>query len=488
MSHGPGGPGRRGPGAFIRDKAKLTRPTSHLLKLLWNYLKKFKVTLVTISIMVLINSVLAIATPIIIGRAIDLAIKSSAINLLQAVIIIFIAVSFGTWLIQSFNSWFTATIKAWLMNDIRTDVFNHLVDADMNYHHSQESGDITSRVINDSEELGTGVAVVTSASSQFLMVIATFIVLLTIDVSFAAISLISIPVAAILVMIIGSIGKRTMLKVRRAYGRVSGKLAESLAGVSISKAFNREERTSSEIHKLNYETYNYLKQLGLVFMLVFPSISMVSTFMTAITLTAGGYLTMSSALSIGVLTTGIMMVQQFLRPIIHLASYFTQIQASLAAMDRLADVLESQPSISDDHGAVPLKADDPSITLDGVSFSYNKGTEVISDISFKIAAGNKVAIVGHTGAGKTTLTALLMRFYDPTKGSILIGNQNLKEVTLSSLHEKISLIPQEPYLFADTVMENIRYGRLSATDEEIIDLCKLIGADDFIEALPDGYY
>ncbi|MHA2295187.1 MAG: ABC transporter ATP-binding protein [Candidatus Hodarchaeales archaeon] len=483
MAHGSGGRGR-GPGGMMgfQDKTK-SRSTKHLLGKLWNYLKKFKFTLILISIIVIINSLFSVASPIIIGAALDLADVSTSLDLINSVILLFIVLSISTWLFQSLNAWITATIRAWLVHDIRADVFDHLVDADMSYHHTQESGDITSRVVNDTEELATGIAVVTTASSQMLLVVATFLVLLSIDIVFALISLIAIPVAALLVAVIGSLGKRTMLKVRQAYGRVSGKLAESLAGVSISKAFNREERTSKEIRSLNYETYNYMKQLGVIFMLIFPSVTMISTFMIALTLLTGGTLN----ISVGTLYIGIMMVQQFLRPVIHLASYFTQLQASLAAMDRLTDVLEFKPAIADKAGADPLTVKDPSITFQNVSFSYVKDVKVINDISFKIEAGNKVAIVGHTGAGKTTITALLMRFYDPQEGQIIIGDQNLKDVTSTSIHNKLSLIPQEPYLFADTVLENIRYGKPSATDEEIYELSKLIGADDFIDALPNGY-
>jgi len=210
--------------------------------------------------------------------------------------------------------------------------------------------------------------------------------------------------------------------------------------------------------------------------------------MVALTLYAGGYLySESSRFSIGTIYIAAIMVQRFLRPVVHLANYFTQLQASLAAMDRIVDVLEAQPAVSDQSNAVALNASNPSIDLQNVTFSYVDGVKVIDDISLKIRAGEKIAIVGHTGAGKTTLTTLLMRFYDPHSGAILIGDQDLRTVTLDSIHSSISLIPQEPYLFADTVLENIRYGRSGATDEEIIELCELIGADRFIEALPQSY-
>ncbi len=485
MSHG------RGPGGIMRghlSEKSRTRPTKRLLGSFWGYLSKYKKKLILISIIILVYTIAATLTPIIIGVAIDNVTKEKAFLSVDNLILLFLLISISVWIFQSFNDWFTANVRTRFLHDIRADVFDHLVEADMNYHHTNDSGEVTSRVINDTEELATGLGIVTTGSTQLLLVLGTFLVLLMLNWSFALISLLSIPVAFIITIVIGGIGKRTMLKVRGAYGRVSGKLAESLAGVAIAKSFNREEWTSKEIRDLNYETYGYFKQLGVVFMLIMPTISMISTLMVASTLFVGGYISSeNSTMTIGMIYIGTLMVQRFLRPVIHLANYWTQLQASLAAMDRLVDVLEAKSAVINRTDAVELDVSNPSIDLQNLTFSYVEGSEVLKDISFNIHAGEKVAIVGHTGAGKTTITALLMRFYDPDSGVILIGNQDLRSVTLDSIHKKISLISQEPYLFASTVVDNIRYGRPTATDEDIIQICELIGADQFIDALPQGY-
>ncbi|MFW9916191.1 MAG: ABC transporter ATP-binding protein [Candidatus Thorarchaeota archaeon] len=487
MSHGrPSG----GPGGMMRghlSEKTRTRPTKHLLGVFWSYLGSYKAKLFLISVIIVFYTVASTVTPVIIGNALDSVAEGKSIESINDLILLFLILSLGVWVFQSFNNWYTAEVRTRFLHDIRIDVFGKLVDADMKYHHTQKSGDITSRAINDTEELSTGLGIITSGSSQLLLVLGTFIVLLSIDWTFALISLLSIPAAMLITGIIGSVGKRRMLRVRNAYGRVSGKLAESLAGVSISKAFNREERTSQEIRDLNEETYGWFKQLGVVFMLIMPSVTLISTLMVALALLMGGYLYSGGTLTLGSIFIGTIMVNRFLRPIIHLSSYVTQLQASLAAMDRITDVLEAQPSVAEQPSAVPLDTSNPAIEFQNLAFSYIEGTKVIDNVSFKINAGEKIAIVGHTGAGKTTMTALLMRFYDPDSGAILIGDKDLRAITLDSIHSNISLIPQEPYLFADTVLENIRYGRPDATDEEIIRLCELLGADRFIEALPQGY-
>ncbi|MFX0113584.1 MAG: ABC transporter ATP-binding protein [Candidatus Hodarchaeota archaeon] len=481
----------RGPMGAMRgrleDKTR-TRPMSKLLGILGGYLAKYKIKLTLVSIIILTYTIASIIAPIIIGQALDIAAEDQGIKSINNIILLFFVLSITIWVFQSLNDWFTTEVRTRFLNSIRMDVFNHLVDADMKYHHAQESGNVTSRAINDTEELAIGIGIVTSGSSQLLLVVGSFLVLLSISWTFALISLLSIPAALFLTLFIGTIGKRAMLKVRQAYGRVSGKLAESLAGVAIAKAFNREEWTSQEIRNLNYETYGYYKQFGVILMLIMPSVTLISTVMVALTLLMGGYLySESGAFTIGTIYLGVIMVERFLRPVIHLTNYWTQLQASLAAMDRIADVLEAQSAVSNQPNAIALDASSPSIEFENVSFSYVKGIEVIDNLSLKIHPGEKIAIVGHTGAGKTTMTTLLMRFYDPDSGRILIGDQDLKTLILDSIHSNIRLIPQEPYLFADSVIENIRYGKQDAADQEIIELCELIGADQFIEALPQGY-
>jgi ATP-binding cassette subfamily B protein len=356
----------------------------------------------------------------------------------------------------------------------------------MSFHKNTESGDVTSRVTSDTDELAAGITVVTNASSQLLLTFGTFFILLLTSWVITGVALLAIPVAMILAGVLGTLGRKIMYRVRRSYGEVSGQMAENLAGVSIAKSFNREDWSSAILYDLNQKTYNYFKQLGALFNFMFPAVSMISTILVALTLIVGGWLP-ADVISVGSIYLGTILVQRFLSPILHLAMYYPQLQSSLAAMDRVTDVLEQRPIVTNSPTAEPLRMDDTSVTFENLSYEYVKGTPVLKDVSFKVKAGEKVAIVGHTGAGKTTLAALITRFYDPTTGKIMIGDQDLRDITLESLQSSIGLIPQEPYLFADTVIENIRYGNPEITNNEIYELCKLIGAEDFIEALPDGY-
>ena len=478
---GTGGP-RGIVSGSLADKTR-ARPVSTLLVKLWQYLKKDRNPLITVSIVITIYAIISTVTPIIFGWAID--IHNMPLNIIIILIFSFIFLSVIQWIFDGISSWISAEIQARLIFNVRNDTFSHLVDADMSFHQTYQSGTITSRVIGDTEEVANGISVFTNMASQLLLVFTTFgYILFFINYVFAIIALLAIPIAYVLIKILSGLGGKRMLKTRQSIGYVTGKIAEALNGISISKSFNREDLTSQEVRKLNNQYYEDMVKLGVIFTMVMPAISMLSTVLVALVLLAGGYI---GTITIGKIYVGTILVQRFLAPIVNIGSFSTQLQASLAAFDRLVDIQESKPAITNDPEAVDINLENPSIIFDHVFFSYKENEMVLKDLNFSIKPGEKVALVGHTGAGKTSISALLMRFYDPVEGGIYISGQDIRKVTLESLMQTISLVPQEPYLFADTVIENLRYGKPDTTTENVLSICKLIGADQFIEALPNGY-
>lgn len=482
--------GRRHMGGSMFADKKRSRGSKKLLKIFWSFIgKDLKLLLVLISAIIILYTIAATYQPIVLANAIDETIGSSTIDVILTLTLIYLGLSILVWMFQSANVWFTSILSSRFIDNIRKSAFEKLIDADMSYHHKQQSGNITSRVINDSQEVATGLTVFTGTSSQFLLIFATLIVLGNISLYFVLIALLAVPAAMLITKFIGTIGKKKMLQVRQAYGKVSGQLAENLAGITIAKSFNQEERTSKVIRDLNNETYGYMKQLGVIFMLVFPSISFIATILTVLVLVVGGVISQTDPfMTIGQIYLATVLVTRFLMPIIQLANNFTQLQASLAALDRIVDVIEAEPGIKDSEDAQALELTRSEIEFKDVSFAYVKGEPVLKKVSFTIPSGQKTAIVGHTGAGKTTITNLIMRFYDPKSGTILVDGQDLKQITLDSLYDQVSYVSQDPYLFAGTVIDNIRYGKPSASDDEIYKICELIGADQFIDALPQGYH
>lgn len=530
-------------GANMFADKKRTRSSKVLLSIMWQYLSQFKGYIILIGFITLFYTAAVTFQPIIVEKAIDGLIGENDLSSLTILVVIYFALAIVAWVSQSLTTWYMAIVQNSLVHSLRTATFEGLVNADMTYHHQNQSGNITSRVINDTQEITTGLAVFTTSATNLLVAFSTLGVLFSISVWFGLISLLALPTAFMITKIISSKGKEKMMQVRSAMGRVSGKLAENLSGVAIAKSFNQEDRTSGEIRKLNEETFGYFKQLGMLFTMIFPSITLVSMLMIMGVLISGGYLNANNAVTLGSIYLGTVMVRRFISPILALSNNITNLQASLAALDRVTDVLNSKPGISNKPGAVNLQIDRGEIVIESVSFAYagedpeevarkqkekmktmmggnggkmSKDSKhnpeqmknmrekhetnrkdtirsreeiiVLNDVSFTIPAGKKTALVGHTGAGKTTITKLLLRFYDPKSGgSIKIDGQDLRDITLESLYDSISLVSQEPYLFVGSVLDNIKYGKPGATDNEVYAISELLGADQFIEALAEGY-
>ena len=485
--HGP-----RGPHALMGRGYKRSRPFRVLLGRMIGYLGRFKRIVAIGAVFSLIAAVVSIFDPLVLQRGIDAVFDSdTTLNLLLILVGLYIALKLISWALNSVNTWILADAQAGFVQNIQADVYDNLVKADLSYHKAEQSGNVTSRVTTDTVALGTGIQVIINFSSQVLLIVSTFILLWTVvSPTIALTSLVVVPGVILLMVIFGTWGQRVMLASQRAYGEVSGQIAEDLSGVHVAKAFNREQELAGKISELNQKAYHYGFRFMLLMSAMQPLVRGIGQVAVATLLFVGGSLATSAAaqLTIGDVFLGIILVSRFLFPLLALVMNATQVQASLAAMDRISDVLEATPAITNQPNALPLEAESDGIRFEDLTFSYDGNTPVLKNVNFAIEPGEMVAVVGHTGAGKTTLAALINRFYDPQQGRILIGEQDLREVTLASLHDTISLIPQEPYLFDGTIIENIRYGRPNATDEEIMELCQILGANEFIEVLADGYH
>jgi ABC-type multidrug transport system fused ATPase/permease subunit len=480
----------RGPRGMARTKEKRSRPVRILLGRMIAYLGRFKKPVAIGAVFSIVATIVTIFDLPVLTTGVDTAFSSG--GTFEAILflgILYFVLRILAWVFQGLYTWILSGAQSGFVQSIQTDVYSHLVNSDLSYHKSEQSGDVTSRVTSDTEALGTGVQVLIDFSSQALMLVATFIYLWAVSPSIALASLVVVPGIVIIAVLFGTVGQRVMLAAHRAYGRVSGQIAENLSGIHVAKAFNREDELAEDMEELNQQAYKHGFKFMVLMSAMQPLVRSTAQFAIAAILYVGGLLVISpeSALTYGQLILGISLVNRFMWPLLTLTMMSTQIQASLAAMDRISDIIEAKPAIADKSDSVSLSPESDGITFEDVFYSYVEGTPVLKDVSFSINAGETVALVGHTGAGKTTVASMINRFYDPDKGRILIGNQDLRDVTLDSLHDAISLIPQEPYLFDDTILENIRYGRPSASNDEIIEICNLIGASDFIEVLADGY-
>ncbi|MHA1927166.1 MAG: ABC transporter ATP-binding protein [Candidatus Thorarchaeota archaeon] len=480
-----------GPRHLGGKKEKRSRPIRVLLGRMFGYLGKFKRIVAIGAVFSLIATIVSVFDPLVLAMGIDLVFDgSSTFQVLQYLVILYVILKVTGWVLRSINTWIMANAQAGFVQTVQSDVYDHLISADLSYHKSEQSGNVTSRVTSDTVSLATGIQVIIDFSSNMLMLGSSFILLWIISPTIALTSLVVVPGVILIAVLFGTVGQRVMLAAQRAAGQVSGQIAENLSGIHIAKAFNREDELNEEMLQLNQKAYHHGFRFMILMSAMQPLMRSIGQFAIAALLFVGGSLAVGvlPVMSVGEVVLGIMMVSRFMWPLLALVMMFSQVQASLAAMDRVSDVLESKRAIDDTDVSIDLLDESDGITFDDVTFSYVLDTQVLNNVSFTVAPGETVAIVGHTGAGKTTISALINRFYDPDSGTISIGKQDLHEVTLHSLHDQISLIPQEPYLFDGTVIENIRYGKPDATEDEIIKLCKIIGANEFIEVLADGYY
>ena len=481
---------RRGPASLTGQKQKRSRPIRVLLGRMAHYLGRFKRIVGIGAVLSLIATIIAVVNPLVLSWGIDsVLVENPVIDTILFLTGLFVFFKVSSWTMSGVNTWVLAGAQAGFVQNIQEDLYTNLLGADLSYHKGEQSGNVTSRVTSDTVELGHGVQVLIDFSSQALMLVSSFLMLWFVNPFIALTTLVVLPGVIFIAVLFGTVGQRIMLASRRASGEVSGQIAENLSGIHVAKAFNREKELAEEMMELNQKSYNHGFKFMILMSAMQPLIRSIGQFALAAMLFVAGGLAVGALpmLTIGELFLGIILINNFLWPLLALSMMATQVQTSMAAMDRVMDVLESKPAISDASDALPLAEDSDGINFQDVTFEYVEDTPVLNNISFEINPGEMVAIVGHTGAGKTTIAALVNRFYDPKEGGIFIGSQDLRLVTQESLHDSMSLIPQEPYLFDDSISENIRYGRPDASDEEVYELCKTIGANEFIEVLADGY-
>ncbi len=482
--------GMHGPRALSRKKQKRSRPIRVLLGRMISYLGKFKRIVAIGAVFSLLGTIVAVFDPLILSTGINSVLaENPVLESILLLTIIYAILKVTSWIMSSLNTWIMAGAQAGFIQNVQEDIYSKLLQSDLSYHKGEQSGNVTSRVTSDTVELGTGVQVLIDFSSQVLMLVSSFILLFLVNPYIALTSLVVVPGVAFIAILFGTLGQRIMLASRRASGEVSGQIAENLSGIHVAKAFNREDDLAERMMELNQESYHHGFRFMILMSAMQPLVRSIGQFALAAILFVAGSLAVGTlpAMNIGDVFLGIILISRFLWPLLSLTMMFTSVQSSLAAMDRISDILDSKPAIADAPEAVSLADESDGIYFQDVTFEYIKDTQVLKNVNFSIEPGQMVAIVGHTGAGKSTIASLLNRFYDPNEGHVLIGDQDIRGITQESLHDSLSLIPQEPYLFDDTITENIRYGRPDATDADIKEICQTIGANEFIEVLADGY-
>ncbi len=479
---GPGAPRPMGKG----ERAKNQRST---VMRIWRYLRRQRLALVVTIIMVIISTCLNLVGPYLMGVAIDQYIIPGDLGGLVGIVLIML-VSYGvasllTWA----QSYVMASASQRTVSDLRSDLFHKLQTMDLRFFDQRAHGDLMSRLTNDIENVNAVLSEsIVQLISGVLSLITVAIAMIWLNLGLAAVTLITIP--TLMILLSRWIASHTSEGFRRQQaqlGTLNGLIEETVTGQRVVVAYSREQTVLDQFGTSNQALRQVATHAQTYAGFVGPTMNFVNNIGLTVVAATGGWLALQGMATVGNIATFINYSRQFGRPLNEIANLYNTIQSAVAGAERVFAILDEQPRLEDAPDAKPLARIGGDVLFKDVSFSYEAGVPVLQHISFHAKPGQIIALVGPTGAGKTTIVNLLTRFYDIDSGQINLDGHDIRTLKLDDLRRQVGLVLQDTFLFAGTVMENIRYGRLQATDEEVRAAATLANADPFIQRLPQGY-
>jgi ATP-binding cassette subfamily B protein len=500
MFHGPGGWSGHGPGgqrqaSYLKrsadgwDDEELGRVYDHtVVRRLAPYLLPYKKQAVVATLAMIVFAVATRVQPFLIGLAIDQFIPNEDLTGVTAIGITLLVLALVSWGAQYIQQVATGFMGHKVLLTLRMQMFKHIQKLSLSFLDRNEIGRVMSRVQNDvtvlQELLTTG----------FLTILADFVglaivifFLLYMDVQLTVVTFSVVPVLVIVMWVWQSRARSAFIRVRQSIAVVNQNLQENVSGVRVIQSMSREDENAKRFDEVNAANLNANVDAGRVTAAVMPIVELLVSVSTALVIVFGGYRVLDGTLTVGVVISFALYVQQFFEPIRDLVLQYTQLQRAMAGGQRAFEVLDTEPEIVDAENPVVAEDLRGEVVFDHVDFEYVEDVKVLEDINLHVKAGETVALVGPTGAGKSTATSLVARFYDVTGGRVLIDGEDVRDIQRHSLARRLGIVLQDPFLFSGTVRDNIRYGRLEATDAEIEEAARTVGAHDFIRRLAHGY-
>ena len=451
------------------------------------YLSPYRRLTALTVITMLISSGAQVATPWIVGYAIDTIITRQDLEGLTFITLLFLGTISINYVTQYAHLALMAHISQGVLYAIRTDMFDHLQRLSLTFFSRFEVGRIMSRVQNDVQQLQEFLSIMIIGFADLLSLVGIVVVLFIMNVKLAAITLTVLPVLMIVLLVWQRYARHSFDRVRRAIAVVNGALQENISGVRVVQSLTREDVNFRRFDRLNHDHLDANLQASRLSSSLMPAAELLMAVGLALVVVFGGAMVLEGSLAIGALVAFAIYVQRFFDPIRNLTMQYTQLQRAMVAGTRIFQLMDIQPDIVDARDAVELPKLRGEVRFDHVNFHYIPGSPVLRDVNLHVRPGQSVALVGPTGAGKTSMTALVARFYDVIDGAVLVDGRDVRQVKRESLASQMSMVLQEPFLFSASVTENIRYNRVHATSEEIELASRAVGAHDFISELEDGY-
>ncbi len=481
--------GRGGGGGAWRPNRfeKASDPRRSLARLL-PYLKPFKLGMTSVFIMVVIYTLLGLVGPYLMGQGIDKFISAKdPSGLIRIAVLMLLSYLFNN-LFQAIASWVMARISQLALKQLRRDLFSHLQTLSIGYFDTNSAGGLMSRLTNDIDAINQAVSQnVTSLLASTLTMVGILITMFILNPWLAMGTLLVIPVMVWFSEFVARYTRKGFRNLQSALGALNGVAEESISGQKVVKAFRRNESVIEAFRRENQVVFEAGVYANTYALLLMPLTNVLGNFFVIVLAGLGGWLALQGLVSVGTIAAFIFYGQNFVNPLRQLSNLYNSIQAALAGAERVFEIIDVPSETQDVPDAIPLGKIKGDVTFDKVKFGYLPNTPIIKDMTMEAKAGQITALVGPTGAGKTTIVNLLTRFYEIQGGSICIDGHDIRNLRKADLRRHMGMVLQDTFLFADTVMENIRYGRLDATDAECIQAAEMADADHFIRQLPEGY-
>ena len=464
--------------------------------------------LVLVGVMLIIGTLAGLASPYLIGVAVDQFIDPSGMAApfwlggllpmdasrtagLTTVMLVLLGTYLLSWVAGVAQFRLMVRVAQQVLLEMRSDILRQIQRLSLDFYATHETGDLMSRLINDTQVIndmfGAGLMRVLG---MVLSLIGIIIAMFALNWRLTLAAFAVLPLIVVVVTYFTRLVRQAFRRTRQTIGEVSAELQENISAVREVQAFAREEQSLAEFRAVNERNRVANVTAQTITSLFLPLMDVLSTTATALVVGVGGYMVLGfdpPLVTVGVIVSFLAYVRRFYDPIRELADLFGQLQGALAGAERIFDLLDVVPGVMDDPDAAELPPIEGHVAYEHVSFRYETDEPVLEDVSVEIEAGQMIALVGPTGAGKTTLANLLIRFYDPDSGRVCIDGYDIRHVTMASLRRQIGVVLQDTFLFSGTVMDNLRYGRLEATDDEVYEAARMANAHDFISRLPKGY-
>jgi ATP-binding cassette subfamily B multidrug efflux pump len=482
-----GGWGRTGSTRDLDEENKSPIYSHTIVLRLLRYLGPYKLLAYCSLLAVLVYTGANMAIPWMVHKAVDSYIIPGDLDGLNLLVLAFGGLLVIHYFANYIHQLLIAKAGQRMLMDLRRDLFVHLQSQDLSFHNRFKVGQIMSRVQNDVYSLGEFISLLVVSLADMLSLIGVVAMMFILNAELAAVTLAAIPVMVVLIILWQRYARHTFLRVRYAISRVNGALQENLSGVRVVQSMNRQDVNLDMFDELNSDHLSAQLKASNLSAGLMPMVESFTGLALAATVVFGGQMVLNSEVEIGVLLAFALLIHRFFDPIRQLVMQFTQMQRAMASGTRIFEMLDVPTELTDKPDARIMPPIKGAVRYDHVQFAYEPRRPVLQDINLEIRAGETVALVGPTGAGKTTMVGLLARFFDVHDGSITVDGHDLRDVTRESLAAQMGMVLQEPFLFSGNVANNIRYNHVNASDEMVVQAAQAVGIHDYVMSLPDGY-